>query len=273
MLGSIIGDIVGSIYEFDNVKTKSFEFFQDHMEFTDDSILSIATAEWLLNGGDVSSYYYRYAQKYPNPMGSYGTMFWQWVHRANRGIKEPYNSYGNGSAMRAGATGWTANTMDETMEIAKISAECTHNHPEGIKGAQATAACIYTARQGESKDNIKTLIRKMFDYDLTMSIEELQRRYSWMGIDGKGNGATCQDSVPQAIICALEATDFEDAVRNAISIGGDSDTIGCITGGIAEALYGIPHNIYNKGMTYLTQELQDIVKAFELKYGNNIKPL
>lgn len=267
MLGCIIGDIVGSIYEFDNIKTKDFEFFQAQMEFTDDSILSIATADWLLNGGDVAKYYHSYAINYPCPMGSYGSMFVQWAHMASRGVMKPYNSCGNGSAMRASATGWAAQSIGEAMDLAKQSAECTHNHAEGIKGAQAVAVAIIMARQGEGKEAISDAITNMFGYDLTMSVEELQQRYSWHGIDGKGNGAICQDSVPQAIICALAADDFEDAVRNAISIGGDSDTIGCIAGGIAEALYGIPADIYAKGMGYLTPEFQAIVKAFEEKYG------
>lgn len=270
MLGSVIGDIVGSIYEFDNIKTKDFEFFQDQMEFTDDSILSIATADWLLNGGVVSSYYLRYAQKYPQPLGSYGNMFVQWVHRANRGIIEPYNSCGNGSAMRVGAVGWVADTLEETLSIAKQSAECTYNHLEGIKGAQATAASIFMARRGMNKETIKAQIAAMFGYDLSMSVAELQRRYSWRGVDGKGNGGICQDSVPQAVICALEADNFEDAVRNAISIGGDSDTIGCITGAIAEAIFGIPQPIYRKAISYLTKELQDVVTAFETEYGSGI---
>lgn len=270
MLGSIIGDIVGSIYEFDNIRTKDFEFFQPQMEFTDDSILSIATADWILNGGDVAQYYHRYATRYPHPMGSYGNMFVQWVHQADRGVAKPYNSCGNGSAMRACATGWCADTLEETMTTAEASAACTHNHPEGIKGAQATAAAIFLARHGKSKEQIAESITKNFGYDLTMSVAELQRRYSWQGIDGRGNGGICQDSVPQAIICALEATDYCDAIRNAISIGGDSDTIGCITGGIAEAIYGIPQAIYLKGFSYLTPELKAVVEAFEAKYGNNV---
>ena len=148
-----------------------------------------------------------------------------------------------------------------------MSAECTHNHPEGIKGAQATALCIYLAREGASIDDIRKRIEKVFGYDLSMSVDEIRPRYSWRGLDDAGNGGTCQGSVPQTIICALDATDFEDAVRNAISIGGDSDTIGCITGGIAEALYGIPDDIRQKGMSYLPQDLKKVVEEFEKKYG------
>lgn len=263
MLGSIIGDIVGSIYEFRNIKTKDFEFFQKGMEFTDDSILTFATADWLLHGGKIGDYYFRYATEYPCPMGSYGSSFLDWVELAGMGIMKPYNSCGNGSSMRIGPIGWAFDTKEEVLAAAKTSAECTHNHPEGIKGAQATALCILMARQGASKEEIRKTIEKEFCYDLSMTVEELQKRYSWRGVDGKGNGAICQDSVPQAIICALTATDFEDAIRNAISIGGDSDTIGCICGSIAEALYGIPEEIREKGMSYLPEVLRSLLVTFE----------
>lgn len=270
MLGAIIGDIVGSIYEFNNIKTKEFAFFTDKMEYTDDSILTLATADWLLHGGKSSYYYYRYATENPYPMGSYGTMFVQWIHKARRGIVLPYNSCGNGSAMRVAPVGWAFSSKSEILSAAKASAECTHNHPEGIKGAQATALCIFMARTGVTKNDIRLCIETEFGYSLSMSIDDLRSRYSWHGVDGNGNGGICQDSVPQAIMCALQAEDFEDAIRNAISIGGDSDTIGCITGGIAEALYGIPQVIYDKGMTYIKPEFQSVVKAFESKYGNNL---
>lgn len=265
MLGSIIGDIVGSIYEFRNIKTKDFVFFQESMEFTDDSILTFATADWLLHGGESGDYYFRYATKYPCPMGSYGSSFLDWVELAGMGIMRPYSSCGNGSAMRVGPVGWAFNTREEVLKAAKASAECTHNHPEGIKGAQATALCILLARQGSSKEEISSAIEKEFGYDLSMSVEELQQRYSWRGVDGKGNGGICQDSVPQAIICALKSTGFEDAVRNAISIGGDSDTIGCITGSIAEALFGIPEELREKALSYLPEELKLILESFEKK--------
>lgn len=268
MLGAIIGDIVGSIYEFDNIKTKDFQFFNERMEFTDDSILTIATADWILHGGEPGDYYYRYATEYPYPMGSYGSMFIEWVHRVSQGIIQPYNSCGNGSSMRIAPVGWAFDTEKDILAMAKASAECTHNHPEGIKGAQATAICIFMARHGATKSEIKARMEKGFGYDLSLSVDEIRPRYSWDGLDGEISGGTCQGSVPQAIACALEANDFEDAIRNAISIGGDSDTIGCITGGIAEALYGIPGNIRQKGMSYLPAELQNVVKEFEEKYGH-----
>ena len=271
MLGCVIGDIVGSIYEFANIKSKDFQFFGNGVEYTDDSILAIATADWILNCGDVASYYAKYTELYPDPMGGYGTSFKVWAIRyARTGYAEAYNSCGNGSAMRICPVGWTFDDIEDVLKYSKLSAECTHNHPEGIKGAQATAASILLARQGASKKEIESFVIKRFGYDLSMSVQELQKRYSWQGIDGEGNGGLCQESVPQAMICALQATDFEDAVRNAISIGGDSDTIGCIAGGIAEALYGIPQNIYDKGLSYLPNDLKNLILKFEEKYGCNI---
>lgn len=267
MLGAIIGDIVGSIYEFNNIKTKDFPFFAQEKEYTDDSILTIATADWLLHGGASGDAYFKYACQYPYPMGSYGTMFVQWVHKAMRGIFEPYNSCGNGSAMRVGPVGWAFETEQGTLDAAKKSAECTHNHPEGIKGAQATALCIYLARYRVTPNEIKKRIENDFGYDLSLTVNDIRPRYSWEGLDGMVNGGTCQGCVPQAITCALDAIDFEDAIRNAISIGGDSDTIGCITGGIAEALFGIPKHIREQGMDYLPSELCNIVKQFEIKFG------
>lgn len=268
MLGAIIGDIVGSIYEFDNIKTKDFPFLDERMEITDDSILSIATADWILSGGKAAGYYARYANEYPQPMGGYGASFNTWAIRYNRiGPQDPYNSCGNGSAMRISPVGWAFETEEETLTAAKISAECTHNHPEGIKGAQATVLCIFLARHGAKVADIRSRIASDFGYNLSMNVNGIRPRYSWEGLDGEGNGGTCQGSVPQAIICALEATSFEDAVRNAISIGGDSDTIGCIAGAIAEALYGIPNDIRKKGMSYLPKELAKTVIQFESKYG------
>lgn len=267
MIGAIIGDIVGSIYEFDNIKTKDFPLFEDRMEYTDDSILTIATADWILHGGQSGRYYYKYATDYPYPMGSYGTMFVQWVHRANGGDMAPYNSCGNGSAMRVSPVGWAFNTEEETLNAAKASAECTHNHPEGIKGAQAAALAIFLARQGVSSFEIRTRITTDFGYDLSLTVDEMRPRYSWDGLDGAISGGTCQGSVPQAIVCALEAKDFEDAIRNAISIGGDSDTIGCITGAIAEALFGIPIEIRNKGLNFLPDDLKSVVCDFEERFG------
>ena len=274
MIGSIIGDIVGSIYEFSNIRTKDFEFFGRYVEYTDDSILTLATADAILAGrlSLVADYYVRYAEAYPSPMGGYGNCFQNWVIQKTRtGYAPAYNSCGNGSAMRVGPVGWAFDTKNDTMNAAKVSAEGTHNHPEGIKGAQATAMCIFLARKGASKDEIQQCMEQEFGYRFPLTIAELQKRYSWNGVDGEGNGGICQDSVPQAIQCALQATDFEDAVRNAISIGGDSDTIGCITGSIAEALYGVPANMCEKAMTSLPENFQKLVTEFEAKYGSGLR--
>lgn len=262
MIGAIIGDIVGSIYEFNNIKTKDFDLCDERMEFTDDSILTIATADWLLHGGEPGEYYFRYASHYPCPMGGYGGRFSLWLHQSSDGIAEPYNSCGNGSAMRVSPVGWFFDTEEETLEAAKRSAECTHNHPEGIKGAQATALAIFLARHNIPVQEIAQRIEKDFGYDLSMPIDEIRLRYSWGGLDGMVDGGTCQGSVPQAISCALQATDFEDAVRNAISIGGDSDTIGCISGSIAQALFGVPQNLVDYAMSLLPSDLKAVVEEF-----------
>lgn len=271
MLGSIIGDYVGSIYEFDNIKTKDFTLFQPGMEYTDDSVLTMATARWLLDGGNVAEHYLDYASRYPYPMGGYGGGFLVWVTNSKRmGIQPAYNSCGNGSAMRINPVGWAFDTEDEVMQAARTSAACTHNHPEGIKGAQATAMAILWARQGKSAQDIRKGIEEKFGYDLSLSVDEIRPRYSWQGLDGEVNGATCQGSVPEAIVCALEATDFEDAIRNAVSIGGDSDTIACITGGIAEALCGIPASIYDHVKAALSEDLRHTLERFEARYGSRV---
>ena len=263
MIGSIIGDIVGSVYEFApyNIKTKEFEFFAPDGSYTDDSILTFATADWLLHGGNVAHYYSRYGAKYPCPMGGYGVGFRAWLGRSVRQQDyRPYNSCGNGSAMRVGPVGWAFDTIEEILSKAKESAECTHNHPEGIKGAQATALAIMMARHGCDKDEIRSEIEKRFEYDLQFTCEQIRPTYTW--------GATCQDSVPQAIVAFLDGEDYEDSIRNAISIGGDSDTIGCITGSIAEAYFGVPSDLRNAAMNYLPEEFRSIIYEFENKFGN-----
>ena len=260
MIGSIIGDIVGSIYEFGNIKTKDFEFLSDKCSFTDDSVLTVATADWILKGGEVAKYYSRYGYENPWPMGGYGESFKIWIIRSNRqGDYRPYNSCGNGSAMRVGPVGWAFNIKEEVLAKAKESAECTHNHPEGIKGAQATALCIFMARQGASKEEIRNEIERTFGYNLRFTCDEIRPSYTW--------GGTCQDSVPQAIVSFLDGNDFEDCVRNAISIGGDSDTIGCITGSIAEAFYGVPVELRERAMLYLPDGFKTVITEFENKYG------
>ena len=263
MIGSIIGDIVGSVYEFtpNNIKTKQFEFFNPNGSYTDDSILTFATADWLLHGGEVAHYYSKYGEKYPWPMGGYGGGFKLWLVRSIRHQDyRPYNSCGNGSAMRVGPVGWAFDTIEGILAKAKESAECTHNHPEGIKGAQATALAIMMARHGCDKNEIRSEIEKRFEYDLQFTCEQIRPAYTW--------GGTCQDSVPQAIVAFLDGEDYEDSIRNAISIGGDSDTIGCITGSIAEAYFGVPADLRNSAMNYLPEEFQSIISEFENKFGN-----
>ena len=259
MLGSIIGDIVGSIYEFDNIRKKDFEFYNERGSYTDDSILTVATADWIMNGGDIAHYYSRYAVEYPHPMGGYGGSFQIWVYRSHlRNDYRPYNSCGNGSAMRVGPVGWAFVTKEKTLAKAKESAECTHNHPEGIKGAQATALSVFMARRGFKKNDIRNEIEHEFGYDLNFSCSKIRDTYQ--------GGCTCQDSVPQAIVAFLDGEDFEDCVRNAISIGGDSDTIGCITGSIAEAYYGIPQLFRERGMAYLPDVFKFVLTEFEERY-------
>ena len=273
MLGSFIGDIVGSIYEFNNIKTKDFPFYgraDNPLFFTDDSVMTAATAIWILDGGgNTGKYYAIYAAAFPGR--GYGGRFSKWIrhYRYERKVAPPYYSMGNGSGMRVGPVGWAADTREEVLELAELSAKCTHNHREGIVGAQAIALAIWLARQGVSQEDIRRDIEKTFRYDLSLHVDEIRPRYSWYGMDGEGNSEICPDSVPQAIICALEATDFEDAVRNAVSLGGDSDTIGCMAGAIAEALYGIPRSMAERIHPIIAPRLLEIIDQFENAYGAN----
>lgn len=271
MIGSIIGDTVGSIYEFDNIKTKDFDWVSDAMSPTDDSILTFATADWIMHGGEVWKYYVNYASEYDCPVGGYGNRFVNYVINARAtGKSEPYNSCGNGSAMRVSPVGWAFDTKSEVLAKAKESAECTHNHPEGIKGAQATALAILMARKGAGKEEIKAAIESEFGYDLNFTLDDLRPEYSW----SYPGAALCQGTVPQAIRCVLEASDFEDAVRNAVSLGGDSDTLACIAGSIAEPLFGVPKKIYTIGMNILKRHFPEpysLVVNFEKKYGNGVR--
>ena len=211
-----------------------------------------------------------YASKYECPVGGYGGGFTNYVIKARAtGEHEPYNSCGNGSAMRISPVGWAFDTKEEVLAKAKESAECTHNHPEGIKGAQATALAIFMARKGASKDEIKAVMESEFGYDLNFTLDELRPEYSWT----YPGAALCQGTVPQAIRCVLEATDYEDAIRNAVSLGGDSDTLACIAGGIAEPVFGVPKKLYTIGMNLVKHyfpEPHKLVIDFEKKYGNRI---
>lgn len=264
MIGSILGDIAGSVYEFRNIKTKEFPFLTPQKGYTDDSILTLATADWLLHSGDCATYYFRYATRYPCPQGGFGGRFREWLRQGQQtGQLRPYGSCGNGSAMRVGPVGWAFRTEKETLEAARTSAACTHNHPEGIKGAQATALCIFLARNGKSKEDIKNSVEAKFGYNLNFTCDGIRDTYQW--------DATCQGTVPQAIRAFLDGTDFEDCIRTAISLGGDSDTLACITGSIAEAFYGIPPALHAQAMLYLPAHFQQIVTEFEGRFGPDIR--
>lgn len=232
--GAIIGDIVGSKYEFNNIKTKDFSFISEGCNFTDDTIMTIAVAKALLRISHSDFSYFQnflveemqnLGRKYPYPQGGYGGNFGQWIHRDN---PTPYNSYGNGSAMRVSPCAIYAVELDEALELAELSASVTHNHPEGIKGAKATSAAIFMAKSGKTKEEIKKYICENF-YMLNKTVNEIRADYTF--------NETCQETVPQAITAFLESNDFEDAIRNAVSLGGDSDTLAAITGSIAWVYY------------------------------------
>lgn len=253
MLGAIIGDIIGSAYEWNNVKNKEFELFTDATNFTDDTVMTIATIDAIINDIPFNKSYKKWFRKYPNE--DYGGNFYYW---GNSNSMEPYNSWGNGSAMRVSPVGFYFDTLDEVLVKAKESAEVTHNHPEGIKGAQATAAAIFMAKSNKNKSEIKEYIENKFGYDLNERLDSIRE---WYDFD-----ESCQGTVPQAIIAFLESNDFEDAIRNAISIGGDSDTLACITGGIAEAYYKeIPDSILSEVNLILPDEMKVLIdKLYEL---------
>lgn len=248
MTGAIAGDIIGSVYEFDNIKTTDFPLFTDESDYTDDTIMTVAVADWLLNGGDLVKVMQRYGREYPYPTGGYGGRFSGWLCEKD---PQPYNSWGNGSAMRVSAVGWMFDSLEKTLEVAKETAVVTHNHPEGIKGAQATAAAIYLARTGKSKQGIKDYIEATFFYDLDRTCDEIRPAYHF--------NESCQGTVPEAIIAFLDSSDFEHAIRLAVSLGGDSDTLACITGGIAEAYYGMPEDIKREIKKRIPEKFNEII--------------
>lgn len=250
MLGALAGDIIGSRFEHANIKSKEFELFHSECTFTDDSVLSVALAESLLTGEDYANVMRRYYQAYPH--AGYGGYFHRWAQDPAMGA---YNSFGNGSAMRTSPLGWYHDDLDEALAAAGNYAAVTHDHPEGIKGAQAVVAAIVLARQGQSRKQIQAWIQWRFDYDLQRRLDDIRPGYDF--------DVTCQGSVPEAIIAFLEAGNFEDAIRNAISLGGDSDTIACITGSIAEAFYGgVPDAIAQKVFEHLDQTLSEVTRRF-----------
>lgn len=230
MIGAIIGDIVGSPYEFDNINTIDFPLFGRRSFYTDDTILTIAVCDAILKKLPYKESLVWWGNKYPSPYGDYGGRFLRWLKEND---PQPYNSWGNGAAMRVSAIGWLYNSVEEVLYQAKLSAEISHSHPEGIKGAQAIAGAIFLARTGQPKEAIKRWIEVEFGYNLNNTVANLQQTYA----NGNFDYESCQDSVPQAILCFFESSDFESAIRLAVSIGGDSDTIACMAGGIAEAFY------------------------------------
>lgn len=254
MIGAVAGDIIGSIYERKNIKTKSFDLFSPKCSFTDDSVLTIALADSILTGTDYADNMKRFFKMYPHR--GYGASFYSWAGSQN---PAPYNSYGNGAAMRISPAGFAYNDLDEVLKKAKEFTEITHNHPEGIKGAQAAASAVFMARTGSKKTEIKDYIESTFEYDLGRHIDEIRPHYHF--------DISCQGTVPEAIRAFLDSTDFEDAVRNAVSLGGDSDTLACITGAIAQAYYrGVPEAITVKVYEILDDRLGEITRQFTERY-------
>ena len=261
MYGAISGDIIGSPYEFDRGnKTKDFPLFSFDSDWTDDSVMTIAVAEALINtlgqnDETIKTSLVESMQKWGHkyPFAGYGTRFSGWLRAKS---PKPYGSYGNGSAMRVSAAGWLYDTLEETRHIARLTAEVTHNHPEGIKGAEAAASAIFLARTGSSKDEIKDYIIREFGYDLSRTCDEIRPAYRHV--------ESCQQTVPEAITAFMEGTDFEDVIRTAVSLGGDCDTLTCIAGGMAEAFYGIPKFIKNECQARLEEDMLEICDRFEM---------
>ena len=260
MLGAILGDMIGAPYEFDRGgKTKDFPLFGEGTKFTDDTVMTIAVAEALMDsmGGDddeikaaVTASMRKWGRKYPD--AGYGGMFSKWLRARS---PEPYGSFGNGSAMRVSAAGWLFDTIEETRRCARLTAEVTHNHPEGIKGAEAAASAVFLARNGCNKEEIKEYIIGEFGYDLSRTCDEIRPGYHHM--------ESCQETVPEAVTAFLEGSDFEDVIRTAVSLGGDCDTLACIAGGIAEAFYGVPYEMMMEGRSRLPEDMAEVLFRFE----------
>ena len=262
MYGAILGDIIGSPYEFNshNYKAKDFPLFSARCRFTDDSVMTLAVAKAFMDAGldateeeltkTLCTVMPEVGRCHPNC--GYGGNFYYWIML---GKTQPYNSYGNGSAMRVSSVAWLYNDLDSVRRAARISASVSHNHPEGIKGAESVASAIFLARSGKSKAEIKDYIEREFGYDLNRTCDEIRPNYRM--------DETCQGSVPEAIIAFLEGESFEDTVRNAVSLGGDSDTIACIAGSIAEAFYGVPEELKIECRKRLTPDLLEILESFD----------
>ena len=261
MYGAILGDIIGSPYEFDRGnKTKDFPLFSRYSEFTDDTVMTIAVADAFLpvqSGMDDDTIRQRLVakmQKYGRlyPHAGYGGRFRHWLRDRH---PQPYNSWGNGSAMRVSSVGWLYNNLETVRRMARLSAEVTHNHPEGIKGAEAVASAIFLARIGSTKAEIKTYIEENFHYDLSRTCDEIRPSYRHV--------ESCQETVPEAITAFLEGQSFEDVIRTAVSLGGDSDTLTCIAGSMAEAFYGVPEELKAECRNRLPEDLLEVVRRFE----------
>ncbi|MFC1567339.1 ADP-ribosylglycohydrolase family protein [Thermodesulfobacteriota bacterium] len=251
MLGSIAGDIIGSVYESSPIKTTDFPLFSPHSGFTDDTVLTVAVADAVLNNKGYVPTLKEWGGKYRS--AGFGRRFLEWLHSDRT---EPYGSYGNGSAMRASPIGWLTPSIGQALREAKRSAEATHNHPEGIMGAQAVALAVQLGHTLTDKRHIKNMIVAYTKYDLDRTLEEIRPSYKF--------DITCRGTVPEAIICFLESTCWETAVRNAVSLGGDSDTLACIAGGIAEAFYGeVPLEIVAEVKSRLPDEMLTIIERFE----------
>ena len=261
MYGAILGDIIGSPFEFDRgSKTKEFDLFTRGCGFTDDSVMTVAIAEALLAVGSdageseikeaAAANMQDWGRRYPH--AGYGGKFRQWLKERN---PKPYGSYGNGSAMRVSAAGWLYPTIERTREVAELTAAVTHNHPEGIKGAVATASCIFLARNGASKTEIRKYVEDEFHYDLNRALDEIRPFYHHV--------ESCQQTVPEAITAFMEAKDFEDAIRNAVSLGGDTDTLAAITGSIAEAFFGIPAVLKAECRNRIDPEMCQVLEIFD----------
>lgn len=254
MIGAIAGDIIGSVFEFNNIKTTDFPLFDAKCRFTDDSVLTVALADCLMSGADYVDKLKEYYKRYPN--AGFGELFSNWAISDDR---KPYNSWGNGAAMRISPAGYAFDSLQETLKQAEKYTAVTHNHPEGIKGACATSAAIYLGRTGSSKTEIKEYIEQNFGYDLNRTVDQIRPAYKY--------DISCQGTVPEAIIAFLESSDFESAIRLAVSLGGDCDTLTCITGGIAEAFYGgVPQPIREKVFSILDAHLEMATKKFVQEY-------
>ena len=265
MFGAIIGDVVGSVYEFRPHKSKGFPLFSNRFgkrsHFTDDTVMTLAVAHGLADGGTPDAFIdamKQFGAEFPH--AGYGHKFRKWLKSDDR---EPYNSWGNGSAMRVSPCAWYATTLAEVERLAEVSAAVTHHHPEGIKGAKAVAAAIHLARAGKSKIEIRDYVESTYGYDLHRTLAEIRPRYKF---DSSARG-----SVPEAIIAFLESTDFEDAIRNAVSLGGDADTQAAISGSVAEAAYGIPLEIEEEAKNYLPFDFTEFINYWFHKYANRGK--